>query len=234
MEEIEPSQSEKTNGAGIAADPTLTVRGRFLHGIPRGLPRPNRSWRQVFSRSSAPRVSAWRGVRFCHRRSHRHPVRSGWWAFGSRVRRLAFACSAGSEPSGPSRDWLPHWSNLRAARSWCRARRPFLRFSTGLSSPWPPTSSGSQHFHRIGPRPSAMSALPGRGQWSPRRKTYENTEISIPKDVYLETFSLSRWLETAPRKRVGQGDHARVIHAVRFSLWTAVDNSAARRGRSVT
>ena len=57
------------NGAGIAADPTLTVAWTLLFGFPFGLPVRSALGAAVF-----PRRPGKPGARFCHRRSRRHPV----------------------------------------------------------------------------------------------------------------------------------------------------------------
>lgn len=66
--------SAKANGAGIAADPTLTSAWSLrTSGLATGLSRS--TWRSMYPRFRRP-PRGFGPLRFAHRRSHRHPVPS--------------------------------------------------------------------------------------------------------------------------------------------------------------
>ena len=88
--------AHKANGAGIAADPTLTSAwAAFLFGLAASR----------FGERLAPDVSpldpANRTAWFCHRRSHRHPVPPGFVA-GPKARVVARASPRPDNPVWPA------------------------------------------------------------------------------------------------------------------------------------
>ena len=185
--------------------------------------------------SFRPVLAAGPDLRFCHRRSHRHPVRS--WRVGRPVPRPScdFRVSLGSGLSG----------------SFPRLASPFGRPSSGAiemqSTPTVPSVS-DRFFQPVIANfalASTLRSFPAEAFFDPKLfrcvDSSHHAELvsKIPLFQSLKTetsksLSPFRCLETAPRSRVGQGLQARVIPAARFSLWTAVENSTVRRRRALT
>ena len=220
----------KANGAGIAADPTLTSAWSllFLAGLSAGRPSRlirQRTWRPM----SGPLAARPEGLacrRLPHRRSRRHPA---WWSFrrpraGRMVRR--------ERPAGFSAGPRPRSRMAGKGGRSSGSEVPFLQtLPAGLATFTSTQLSRSPRASRLAFDRGLLHAVSqtARGQTPTRSSVWKTSGIQCLAALPFRSLPSRRQLQIAPGTGLSQAVQERLIHFCPIHLWSAVDNSTVHR-----